>query len=137
MARILKNVRVEFNGVNLSAFVREIELSYEVDEKDPTTMADNTILSYPGLKKWRVRGKLLQSFAAGEVDASLFALVGDEVPKSILVRVTNAAISATNPEFVGTGYLLKYPPISGGVGDLHETDVEIGPASDLVRDITP
>lgn len=133
MARIIKNVFFTFNGVNLSTFLRNISLSYEVDEKDPTVMTDSTMLSFPGLFKWRITGKLLQSFAAGEVDATLFALVGDEVAKAVEVRVTSAAASATNPKFTGTGYLLKYPPIAGGVGDMHEVDVEIGAASTLVR----
>ncbi len=137
MARILKDVYFTFNSVNLSAFCRDIQLTYEVDEKDSTTMTNNTMVSFPGLKKWRITAKLLQSFASSEVDQSLFSLVGDETAKAVAVRVTSAAISATNPEFQGTGYLMKYPPIAGGVGDLHETDVEIAAASDLTRDITP
>lgn len=137
MARILKNVYLTVNAVNLSSFLREIELSYEVDEKDQTTLADDTMKSYPGLKKWRIKGKLLQSFAASEVDATLFPLVGNTAGFAVALRVTNAAISSTNPEFQGTGILVKYPPMSGGVGDLHEADFEIAAMSDLVRDVTP
>ena len=108
-----------------------------MDEKDQTTLADDTMKSYPGLKKWRVKGKFLQSFAAAEVDATLFPLVGSETASAVALRVTNAAISATNPEFQGSGYLVKYPPMSGGVGDIHEADFEIAAATDLVRDVTP
>lgn len=133
---MLKDVYFSFNGVNLSSFCKSIQLSYEVDEKDASTFAASTQLAFPGLKKWRITAKMNQSFAAGEVDVSLFALIGDEAAKAVEVRVTSAAVSSTNPKFTGTGYLLKYPPISGGVGDLHETDIEIGAASDLARATT-
>jgi hypothetical protein len=133
MARILKDVYFAFNAVNLSSFCKNIQLSYEADEKDSTTMTSPASLSFPGFKRWRITAKLNQSFAAGEVDVSLFALIGDEVAKAVEVRVTSAAVAPTNPKFTGTGYLLKYPPIAGSVGDIHETDIEIGPASDLTR----
>lgn len=131
MPRMLKNIYCTFNAVALHTYMREIQLTYEVDEKDSTVFADSTMLSFPGLKKWRITGKLLQDIT--NVDASLFALIGDEVAKAVEVRFTNAAVAVGNPKFTGTGYLVKYPPIAGGVGDLHETDVEIAPASDLTR----
>jgi hypothetical protein len=135
MARILKDVFFSFDGVNLSSFCKEISLTYEVDERDVTTMPDSTVESFPGLKKWRITAKLLQSFASAEVDETLFPLIGDEAGAAVIVRVTSAAKSATNPEFTGTGILLKYPPISGSVGDLHEVDIEIAAASALSRGV--
>jgi hypothetical protein len=115
--------------------MREIELSYEVDEKDQTVLTSNTTLAYPGLFNWRITGKLLQSFTTSEIDDTLFALVGDTTAKAVVVRATSAVIGASNPEFTGTGYLIRYNPFAGGVGDLHETDIEIAAASDLARAI--
>jgi hypothetical protein len=132
-ARVMQNCFFSFNGVNLSGYLREIELSYEVDEKDASVLGDTTMKSFPGMKKWRVKAKMLQSFAVGEIDDGMFALIGDTVSKALILRPLNSAKSATNPEFTGSGYLVKYPPIAGGVGDLHEVDIEIASASDLVR----
>jgi hypothetical protein len=39
----------------------------------------------------------------------------------------------SNPEYTGNGILFKYPPITGGVGDIHETDIDIGCGGDLTR----
>lgn len=137
MARIIKDPYLVVNSVNLSSFLRQIELSYEVDEKDATTMDDNTMNSYPGLKKWRITGTLLQSFASSEVDDTLFDLVGDTTAFPVILGVTSASAGATNPHFTGNGYLIKYNPMGGSAGDLHETQFEIAAAGDLTRDITP
>ena len=133
MPRLFKDHYFSYNSVNLSGFVREAELSYEADEKDATVMTDNSMIAFPGLLKWRYRAKLLQSFASSEVDQTLFAEVGSTTARAVEFRPTSSSVSATNPKYTGTGYLMKYPPLAGGVGDLHETDIEIAAASDLTR----
>jgi hypothetical protein len=90
------------------------------------------MLSFPGLYKWRLTAKMLYDVTA---DASLFPLVGNTTAKNVVVRLTSAAKGASNPEWTGTGYLLKYPFLAGAVGDLQEFDIEIGAASALARGV--
>ena len=84
----------------------------------------------------RVGGDFFQDFAASEVDATLFGLVGTAV--AVAVRPLNTTIAATNPEYQGSGILTSYPPMSGAVGEELTTTARFVPASgDLVRDVTP
>lgn len=132
--RIYKNPYVLFNSFQLKSFLRDLTLEYDVDEKDAASLADSTFVKYPGLYNWRITGKVMQDFTQTTgFDDNMFALVGDTTAKAIEIRPSDSSVGASNPKFTGTGFLVKYPPMAGSVGDLHEADFEIAPASDLTR----
>ncbi len=131
--KVVKAQFLSINGIDHSAQNKEYTLTYEAEELDKSASGDVTKISHPGLKNWRLTGKLFQKFGAGGVDASLFPLVGSETPVAIEVRLDSAAVSATNPKYTGTGFLFKYPPFAAQHGQIAMVDFEIGAASDLVR----
>jgi len=129
---VLKDAFLSFAGNDVSAWLKEITVTHEVEEKDQTTMGTSSLLSFPALKKWRITGKLQQDFA--NLDQVMFPLVGDETPRPVEVRPKKALpVGIANPRFAGLGFLLKWPPISGAVGDIVMVDFDIAPASDLIR----
>lgn len=129
---ILKDAFVSINGVNVSAFVRSLALSPGVEPQDDTAMGATTRTSEAGLKIWALTVQFFQSFAAGQVDATLYPLIG-AAPFPIIVRPTSAAKSATNPEFTGSMILTSYTPISGEVGSEHMVQAEFAAAGNLAR----
>ena len=136
MAAVVKVVKTHFlsvNGVDLSAQCKEFTVTYEAEELNKNASGDVTKISHPGLKNWRITGKLFQKFGAGGVDATLFPLVGSETPVAVETRLDSAAASAANPKLTGTGFLMKYPPFTAQHGQIAMTDIEIAAASDLVR----
>ncbi len=130
---ILKNAFVSINGVDLSDHIQEVNLEIGRESHDDTTMGDDTRSMTLGLKTWSLSLTLKQNFAAGKVDATLFAVynAGDAVP--IIVRVDKGAKSASNPEFTGDAVLESYTPLGQSVGDFATAPVQFAAAGDLTR----
>ena len=125
---ILKNPYLSINAVNLSAYVREVSLTYELETPDNTVGNANSAKSVEaGLKSWRITGKFKQVYDTGYVDATLAAAHGTEV--AIELRPDAAAVGTTNPKYTtSTGLVLYRSPFSGAVGSLQQADFEILPA---------
>jgi hypothetical protein len=75
--------------------------------------------------------EMAQDLAAGDVDATLFSIVGTAV--AVAIRNDSGAVAADNPEYTGTGLIRSYPPIGAAIGEKATTRVEIVPASALSR----
>lgn len=129
--QVLTDAFFSWDANDLSDHVRSVAVSYEADAVEDTNMADTTHIFLGGLKNWRIEMEFSQDFAAGEVDAELQADVG--AAKTVIVRPTSAAVSATNPNYTGTGMLQSYQPVGGGVGELAIARAVIVPAGALSR----
>lgn len=128
----LTAAHVEINSVDLSAFVTGIRINYSAEMLDETQMGDTTRTNKGGLKNWSMEIDFTQDFAASSPDVSLFSLVGSTF--TILVRpVKGTAVSATNPNYTGTGILESYPPLGNAVGELAMTTVTVQSAGALSR----
>ena len=128
---VFTNPYLTINAVDLADHVRSASLSYSAEMRDITAGGDDTRNRLGGLKDWSMEIDFNQDFAAGKVDATLFGLVGTTF--TVALRATNAAKSATNPEFTGTGILETYPPIGGAVGDEATVSITIQAAGTLSR----
>jgi hypothetical protein len=132
---VLTDASVIINAVDLSDHVRSVTINYSADMVEDTNMGDDTHLMKGGLKNWSMDIEFSQDYAAANVDATLFPLVGAEF--TVAVQPTSGAISATNPSYGGTGILESYTPIGGSIGELLVAPITIQAAGTLVRDITP
>lgn len=130
--RILDDVFFSWNSVSLSDHLTNIRFSYEADEIETTAMGDTTHESMGGLKSWSLEADLNNDEAASSVAQTLFPDVG--VQRAIIVRPDNSeGVSGTNPNYSGTGLLVSFPPIMGGVGELSKTSIRIVSAGTLSR----
>ena len=120
---ILNDVQVVLNGVDLTAHVKSVTLTYEAEEQDSTAMGDQARRRRGGLKDWSASLNFNQDFDAGAVDATIWAIVGTNVP--LTITPTSGAVSATNPRYSGTVLVRSYTPIDGSVGDLGEAATEL------------
>lgn len=132
-AQVISAARLEVNGVNLSQWTRSVELTIERDTPDQTTMGDTTRRVIGGLLDWSVSATFAQDFAASAVDQTIWNAFAAGTAITVKVRPTSAAISATNPEYTGSAIIASYNPVSGSVGDFHETQVEFRAAGALTR----
>jgi len=128
---VLIDASVVINSVDLSDHVRSVTINYSADMVEDTNMGDDTHTMLGGLKNWSMDIEFAQDYAAGEVDATLFALVGTSF--TIDVKPTSGAVAATNPKYTGTGILESYNPVSGSVGDLATASVAVQAAGTLSR----
>ena len=128
---VFKNAMLQIGSVNLSDDVQSLSLAYEAESLDETAMGDDSRVKKGGLKNWTVDVTFLQDYASGQVDATLFGIVGCQT--CIEIRPKHVCSTVINPRFQGTAMLQSYPPAGGGVGDLLQAAVRFEPAGDLSR----
>ena len=127
----MTDASVVINSVDLSDHVRQVTLNVSADELDDTAMGDTFRSRIGGLKDWSVTLEFNQDFAASEVDATLWPLLGTTT--TITVKPTSSAVGATNPSYSGSVLVSQYNPMTNGVGDLATTSVTWQGAGTLTR----
>ena len=114
---VYKNAFISINAVDLSNRVESLTLNFGAETPEVTAMGDGTRTRVPSFIDWSIEVQFRQDFAASNVDATLFPLVG-AAAFAIEVRPDAGAVSATNPKFTGNTLLTTYNPLTGGVGDV-------------------
>ena len=119
---VLKDASVSIGGVDLSPYVTNVVLNYEVEAVESTSMGGNR--SYiGGLQNNSISVSLNQDFAATKTETTIFPLVGTQT--TVVIKPEDAAKSATNPEYTVTGtYLAASQPVQGAVGELAAMTLE-------------
>ena len=117
----LTDASITINSVDLSDHISNAGLDTGSAELDDTAFGDSWESAIGGLKNWTLRLDFHQDFAASEVDATVWPLLGTTT--TVVLKPTSDAVSTTNPSFTGTVLVSEYSPISGNVGDLATTSV--------------
>lgn len=127
--------RIEVNSVVLSTWVTGVEYPIEYDALDDTAMGDTARSRFAGLQDSTLKLDFNQDFAAGGPDATIAAARGTTVV--VKARPTTSAISATNPEYVGTYLVSAYSPFSSSIGDKAVTSVSwpLADADGIARNV--
>lgn len=118
---VLTDASVVWNAVDLSDHVTSVSLDFSVDEQPDSNMGDTWNARMAGLKDVSGTIEFDQDFAAGEVDATLWASIGTTV--TVTIKPTSAAVSATNPSYSGSAFFTSYSPVSGAHGEKARTSV--------------
>jgi hypothetical protein len=129
---VLKNAYVKINNIDLSDHVTQVTIKYAAEIHDMTAMGATARSRIAGLKDWSADIEFNQDFAAGEVDATLWPLVGAD-SFAVEIRPDAGAVSATNPSYTGNAVLPEYNPIDGQVGALLKTKVTLQGDGNLIR----
>jgi hypothetical protein len=141
MARIvLTNVDVEIAGVNLSDHIASVSLSSTWDAVETTAFGGGNVPAaartrQAGLVDNAVTLEFHQDFAAGEVEATIYPLLGTVV--AIKVQPVNAAISPESPQYQFNALLSEWTPVNGAVGELATASVTWPITGAIVKDVTP
>jgi len=105
-----KDATVTINSVDLSDRANAVTLTYEIEQQDATVMGGNRAF-VGGIQNNTLEVTLYQDFAANEVEATIFPLVGTTT--TVVVKPTSSAVGATNPSYTLTGcYLSSHTPIA-------------------------
>lgn len=134
---IIRNPVIEVNDVNLSDRVREVEVVCQAADIESTASGAGGTEREVGLRDDAFNITFKQSFEAANVDATLWPLFDGETPFEVKVRATDANIGATNPSWEGTCVITEYPPYSGAIGALAESQVSFPVNGRITRNVTP
>lgn len=129
---------VVLNSVDLSQYVKSVNISIEGNDLDTTGMGttNNSFTTrIIGLKDWSAELELVDDFAAGAVDATVAPLAIAGTSVVLTVKPTSSAVGATNPRYFGN-VLVTSANVGGGVGELAMKKVSLTAAGALTRATT-
>lgn len=129
---IWKNAKLTVNGVVLSGKVRSLTFNYGANLQPEQAMGDDSEINLAGVLTWSFDVTFKQDLASGQVDATLFPLVG-AAAFPVILQPNNSGVSALNPTYTAQAVLGSYSPFSGGHGDLAEASTTFNSAGTIVR----
>jgi len=112
---VLYDVDVSINAVDLSDHGKRCVVTFNAEMLDHTTFGLDTRRNIAGLKDWSIEVDFEQDYAASNVDATLWALVG-AVAFTVIVKPASGSVSPSNPSFTGLAVLEGHTPINGDTG---------------------
>jgi hypothetical protein len=130
---ILRDADVVLAGVNISDHVDEVEVTAACEDKDGTAMGATNRDHTPGLRDDSFKLKLFQDFEAGEIEPTVWPLLGVEAGFLVEVKPKSGAVAANNPKYSATCVLLEHQPLAGQVGEFAMTELELPCKTSIVR----
>ena len=128
---VLTDASVVLNSVNLSDHVASVTLDITAEEILTTSMGETFQSRTGGLKSGQLSIEFQQDFAASEVDATLFPLLGSTT--AFVVKPTSGSVSSTNPSYAGNVLVNSHSPVANGVGELATMSVSFPTSGTITR----
>jgi hypothetical protein len=132
----LTNQYVTFNAVDFSDHVKGCTIVAEADQLDSTTMGDSWREYTGGLKSGTANIEVLDDFAAGSIDATVWSAFNTGTAVAMASRPVNGAIAATNPEYQHN-VLPNAWNVGGSLGELAAKNLSFPITGAITRDVTP
>lgn len=119
---VLTDASITVNSVDLSDRANSVELNFEIDSVEITAFGNTGHSFTGGLQNNSCTIEFMQDFAASEVEATVYALVGTQT--TVVIKPTSGAVSATNPSYtLANAFLASHTPVAGAVGELAMTSL--------------
>lgn len=132
MAKFVSNdFNIFLNDVDLSTSIASATLDISREEQITTAFGQTSVTRIGGLQDASLTLEFHQSFGAGDVDSTLFPLLGTVV--SFAIKPTSAAVSATNPEYSGELLVNSYSPFDSASGELATFSITLPVSGDITR----
>jgi hypothetical protein len=117
---VLTDASITINSVALGDHSNSVTLNYEKDSVEVTAFGAGGHVFTGGLQNNSIEIALMQDYAASNVEATVYPLVGTTT--TVVIRPTSAAVGVANPTYTVTGtFLAAHTPVAGGVGELAMT----------------
>lgn len=119
---VLTDASITVNSISLGNRANSVELNYEVDSVEITAFGDSGHKFTGGLQNLTCNIEFMQDFAATNVEATIYPLVGTTT--TVVIKPTSGAVSATNPSYtISNAFLASHQPVAGAVGELAMTSL--------------
>lgn len=103
------------SSATINDHVKSAVLTVEAAQLDSTAMGDDWVEITGGLKSGQLAITWNDDFAASNVDATLWPLLGTVV--TFELRPDDASVGASNPKYTGSVFIAQHG-LGGQVGDL-------------------
>ena len=119
----LKDATITINSVALSDHANSVSLNFEIDSIEVTAFGSTGHIFAGGLQNNSIDVTFMQDYAASNVEATIYPLVGTTT--TVVIKATSSATSATNPTYtISNAYLSAHTPVAGAVGELATTTLQ-------------
>jgi len=119
---VLTDASITINSVSLGNRANSVELNFEVDSVEVTAFGDTGHKFTGGLQNVSCNIEFQQDFAASNVEATIYPLVGTTT--TVVIKPTSGAVSSSNPSYtISSAFLTSHQPVSGAVGELAMTSL--------------
>ncbi len=119
---VLTNCSIKVNTVALASRANSVTLNYEIDSVENTAFGSGGHTFQGGLQNNSIEIAFMQDYAAANVEATIYPLVGTTTTVEIIP--VDTTVSSTNPKYtVSTTYLAAHNPVAGAVGELAMTSL--------------
>jgi len=119
---VLTDASITINSVSLGDHSNTVTLNHEKDSVEITAFGMTGHKFTGGLQNNSLDIDLMQDFAAANVEATIFPLVGTQT--TVVIKPTSDAVSATNPSYTLTDtFLAAHTPVAAAVGELAMTSL--------------
>lgn len=132
----LVNEYVSFNSVDLSDHTTAATIAANADALDSTAMGDSWRENTGGLKAGTFNLTVLDDFAAGSIDATIWAAFAANVAVAVAVKPVNTTIATTNPEYQ-FNILPNMWQMGGAIGTMAGKTLSYPLTGAITRDVTP
>jgi hypothetical protein len=130
---VATDYKITVNAVNLTDHLVQVQTSTEAGEVETTTFGKTWRTRVGGLKTGSVTLQFNQDFAASNVDATIWPLLGGTA--TIVVSPTSSAIGTANPSYSFPVLVTSYEPFNSNVGDLATVSITWPTAGEVTRAI--
>lgn len=123
MAKLaLTDASITINSISLGDHANSVTVNYEIDSIETTAFGSTGHTFTGGLQNNSVEIALMQDYAATNVEATIYPLVGTTT--TLAIKALSSSTSATNPLYTITGaFLASHTPVAGAVGELAMTSL--------------
>jgi len=122
MAKIvLTDAKVTINSVILSSSISSVTLDTKNDILETSAFGGASKTRVAGLSDNSVTLEFFQDFAAANVEATIFPLIGSTT--TVVVQPASTSTTTTNPTYTFTALVSEWQPLKGGIGQLATASV--------------
>ena len=122
MAKIvLTDAKVTINSVNLSDHIASVTIDEKTDIVETTAFSNTAKTRVSGLVENSVTLEFHQDFAASNVEATIYPLLGSAT--TCVVTPTSSSVTTTNPSYTFSAVVSEWQPLKGTIGSLATASV--------------
>ena len=122
MAKIvLTDAKVTINSVNLSDHIASVTLDTKTDVVETTAFSNTAKTLVAGLQDHSVTLEFHQDYAASNVEATIYPLLGQAT--TVVVQPISTAVTTSNPTYTFSAVVAEWQPLKGTIGSLATASV--------------
>jgi hypothetical protein len=118
---VFNNPKITINSVDLTDQIAQVSLDMTFAEVETTAFGNTAVTRVAGLGDHSFGASFHQDFAASEVEASIYPLLGTTT--EVTIKAVNSTTATDNPLYTFTVLVSQWAPIAGAVGELLTADI--------------